>query len=167
MGRHARPPGGLVSGRRQRQDAARRRGAGCLASPGRDHRGRLLGGSDRRGAVGCPGPRGRGLRPVGPARAGRPRADAADEPSGLRMLPLADCGHAGMTTAIAVYGSDGCEGRCDAKCHTATSAECDCVCGGRLHGVGSSQAAITKNTEDAFGSVEAAKAWAAAHEVGS
>jgi len=41
-----------------------------------------------------------------------------------------------MTTAIAVYTSDGCVGRCDAKCHNATAPECDCICGGRLHGAG-------------------------------
>lgn len=69
-----------------------------------------------------------------------------------------------MTTAIAVYNSEGCVGRCDAKCHTAQpGTPCDCVCGGRLHATGSSGAAITKNTEDAFGTVEAARAWAREH----
>ncbi|MCG3209846.1 MAG: hypothetical protein FOGNACKC_03473 [Anaerolineae bacterium] len=46
-----------------------------------------------------------------------------------------------MTTLIAVYTSDGCVGRCDAKCYNATSAECDCVCGGANHGAGFQQAA--------------------------
>lgn len=41
-----------------------------------------------------------------------------------------------MTTAIAVYNSDGCVGRCDARCHYATTAVCHCICGGRLHGKG-------------------------------
>lgn len=45
-----------------------------------------------------------------------------------------------MTTVIAVYSSDGCEGRCDARCHNATNPECDCICGGRNHGKGLKQA---------------------------
>lgn len=45
-----------------------------------------------------------------------------------------------MTTAIAIYDSDGCIGRCDAKCHDARTADCDCICGGRLHGVGARNA---------------------------
>lgn len=51
-----------------------------------------------------------------------------------------------MTTAIAVYDSEGCRGRCDAKCHDARSPDCDCICGGRLHGVGAGNA-IAVNTE--------------------
>lgn len=38
-----------------------------------------------------------------------------------------------MTTLLAVYDSDGCVGRCDAKCYDATHAVCDCLCGGE-HG---------------------------------
>ncbi len=45
-----------------------------------------------------------------------------------------------MTTLIAVYSSDDCEGRCDAKCYEATTPDCDCVCGGRNHGKGRDQA---------------------------
>jgi hypothetical protein len=45
-----------------------------------------------------------------------------------------------MTTLIAVYDSDGCVGRCDAKCYEATDPDCDCICGGRNHGVGRAQA---------------------------
>ena len=45
-----------------------------------------------------------------------------------------------MTTLIAVYNSDGCVGRCDARCHQATTPECDCICGGKNHGVGRRQA---------------------------
>lgn len=41
-----------------------------------------------------------------------------------------------MTTVLAVYNSEGCVGRCDAKCHEATTRECDCICGGRNHGIG-------------------------------
>jgi len=46
-----------------------------------------------------------------------------------------------VTTLIAVYNSDGCVGRCDARCHDATLPDCDCICGGRNHGVGRRQAA--------------------------
>jgi hypothetical protein len=41
-----------------------------------------------------------------------------------------------MTTLIAFYSSDGCEGRCDAKCYNAQHPNCDCICGGRNHGKG-------------------------------
>ena len=41
-----------------------------------------------------------------------------------------------MTTLISVYGSDGCEGRCDARCYEAQEPQCDCICGGRNHGAG-------------------------------
>lgn len=51
-----------------------------------------------------------------------------------------------MTTLIAVYNSEGCQGRCDARCYEATSTACDCICGGRNHGVGLAQAA--DNTRD-------------------
>lgn len=70
-----------------------------------------------------------------------------------------------MTTALAVYSSDGCEGRCDAKCHTAQEPECDCVCGGRNHAKGSSQQVIADQTKDWFGSLEAAEAWAREHGI--
>jgi len=45
-----------------------------------------------------------------------------------------------MTTLIAVYNSDGCIGRCDAKCHNAKGAKCTCVCGGKNHGIGAASA---------------------------
>lgn len=45
-----------------------------------------------------------------------------------------------MTTLIAVYNSEGCVGRCDARCHGAQEPECDCICGGINHGVGREQA---------------------------
>lgn len=70
-----------------------------------------------------------------------------------------------MTTAVAVYNSEGCVGRCDAKCHDAKEPDCDCVCGGRLHGCGRENA-IERNTEDYFGSVENAREWARAHGYG-
>lgn len=47
-----------------------------------------------------------------------------------------------MTTLISVYNSEGCVGRCDAKCHKASEPDCNCVCGGMNHGAGSKQAAI-------------------------
>ena len=45
-----------------------------------------------------------------------------------------------MTTLIAVYTSEGCVGRCDAKCYDAAEPECTCICGGRNHGTGKQQA---------------------------
>jgi len=67
-----------------------------------------------------------------------------------------------VTTAIAVYTSEGCVGRCDAKCHQAApGTPCDCVCGGRLHSVGREQA-IAENTRDF---IEAAERWCKEHGV--
>jgi len=45
-----------------------------------------------------------------------------------------------VTTLISVYNSEGCIGRCDARCHEATQPECDCICGGKNHGMGARQA---------------------------
>jgi len=45
-----------------------------------------------------------------------------------------------MATLLAVYNSDGCVGRCDAKCYNATGTVCDCLCGGVNHGVGRQKA---------------------------
>ena len=45
-----------------------------------------------------------------------------------------------MTTLIAAYNSDGCIGRCDARCHDAVTPVCNCICGGANHGVGEKQA---------------------------
>jgi hypothetical protein len=39
-------------------------------------------------------------------------------------------------TLIAVYTSEGCVGRCDARCYNAHTADCDCICGGANHGAG-------------------------------
>ena len=52
-------------------------------------------------------------------------------------------------TLIAVYNSDGCVGRCDAKCYNATSHECECICGGANHGAGKQQA--VDNTRELVG----------------
>jgi hypothetical protein len=66
-----------------------------------------------------------------------------------------------MATVIAVYDSEGCVGRCDARCHYATSPECDCVCGGRLHGT--RDRASEQNARDLFGDelTDAVRAFAA------
>ena len=45
-----------------------------------------------------------------------------------------------MATLIAAYNSEGCIGRCDARCHDAITTKCDCICGGANHGVGQAQA---------------------------
>lgn len=46
-----------------------------------------------------------------------------------------------MATLIAVYNSEGCVGRCDAKCYNATTEQCTCICGGVNHGAGFRKAA--------------------------
>lgn len=53
-----------------------------------------------------------------------------------------------MTTVIAAYNSDGCIGRCDSKCHDAMYPDCDCICGGKNHGVGLKQA--IQNNQDVW-----------------
>ena len=45
-----------------------------------------------------------------------------------------------MTTLISVHTSEGAEGRCDARCYDAKNEHCECVCGGRNHGVGENKA---------------------------
>lgn len=47
-----------------------------------------------------------------------------------------------MTTLLAFYNSDGCVGRCDAKCYNAKDERCTCICGGANHGAGKSQAML-------------------------
>ncbi len=49
-----------------------------------------------------------------------------------------------MATLIAISTADGLVGRCDARCYEATCSVCECICGGRNHGVGRAQA--TDNT---------------------
>lgn len=51
-----------------------------------------------------------------------------------------------MTTLMSAHNSNGCIGRCDAKCYNATQPECHCICNGANHGTGESQA--TDNTRD-------------------
>jgi hypothetical protein len=43
-------------------------------------------------------------------------------------------------TLISVHNSEGCTGRCDARCYDATHPDCDCVCGGSNHGKGEAHA---------------------------
>jgi hypothetical protein len=51
-----------------------------------------------------------------------------------------------MATLIAVYNSNGCVGRCDARCYNAKGPKCTCICGGANHGAGLKQA--TENTQE-------------------
>jgi hypothetical protein len=41
-----------------------------------------------------------------------------------------------MAVLLSVHTSEGCVGRCDAKCYNAQSTTCACVCGGKNHGAG-------------------------------
>jgi hypothetical protein len=50
-----------------------------------------------------------------------------------------------MVTLITFGNSVGTR-RCDARCHDATEPNCDCICGGRNHGVGLEQA--ERNTRE-------------------
>jgi len=43
-------------------------------------------------------------------------------------------------TTITVYCNGVAVGRCDARCHEAKNAECNCICGGAYHGVGTKAA---------------------------
>ena len=47
---------------------------------------------------------------------------------------------------FAVYNSEGCVGRCDARCHNAVGFDCECICGGAFHGVGSEIALQDRST---------------------
>lgn len=62
-----------------------------------------------------------------------------------------------MCTVIAAYNSDGCIGRCDAKCYNAIGEECHCICRGANHGVGRKQAIQNTN--------ELVDQWVEAYEV--
>lgn len=69
-------------------------------------------------------------------------------------LPLFNSHH---MTLIAVYNSEGCQGRCDAKCYEAAHPHCDCICGGVNHGKG--LASAINNTR------ELGEKWIEAHEL--
>ncbi len=47
-----------------------------------------------------------------------------------------------MTTLLAVYRSSGAHSRCDARCHNAREAHCDCCCAGYYHGRAEDSAAL-------------------------
>jgi len=46
-----------------------------------------------------------------------------------------------MVTLISMSNNNGVIGRCDSKCYNATKPRCDCICGGKNHGVGFKAAA--------------------------
>ena len=60
--------------------------------------------------------------------------------------PPTDLEPSDVATLIAVYNSDGCVGRCDARCYNAQSDHCDCICGGMNHGAGIERA-LENNSE--------------------
>jgi hypothetical protein len=71
-----------------------------------------------------------------------------------------------MTTLISVHNSDGCVGRCDAKCHVAKGSVCRCICGGLAHGAGvkNASAAIWQKIGQVDGSVDRLlETWSTAH----
>lgn len=51
-----------------------------------------------------------------------------------------------MATIMTWGNSEGIQGRCDAKCHTAEKPECDCMCNGRFHG-----SAVDETLEEKLG----------------
>ena len=55
-----------------------------------------------------------------------------------------------MSTIMTQGDSDG-QRRCDATCHKAKKPKCTCICGGRYHGKGSSEAAQEQLTRDWLG----------------
>ena len=75
-----------------------------------------------------------------------------------------------MTTLIAVYNSEGCVGRCDARCYNATGPNCTCICGGANHGAGYDKAVsntveMTERLVDDTGLSEQLEAFKKAHNV--
>jgi hypothetical protein len=57
-----------------------------------------------------------------------------------------------VSTIMSVSGSDPSERRrCDATCHRAKKPNCKCICNGRYHGRGSSEAAQQQLTVDWLG----------------
>lgn len=73
-----------------------------------------------------------------------------------------------MTTVLAVYNSEGVVGRCDARCHDATTADCDCICGGANHGRGTAVAiANTRERADRFTSATALSIYELQHRAGA
>lgn len=66
-----------------------------------------------------------------------------------------------MTTLISVYNSQGCVGRCDARCYNAKTADCDCICGGANHGVGEARATdnVINMSKERLKEIEAKGGW--------
>jgi hypothetical protein len=52
---------------------------------------------------------------------------------------------------IMTQGDSDSQRRCDATCHKARKPGCTCICGGRYHGKGTSQAAQEQLTKDWLG----------------
>lgn len=52
-----------------------------------------------------------------------------------------------MTTLMQWGNSDGIQGRCDDKCHSATNPHCECMCGGRFHGASLKDGGLEKQVE--------------------
>ena len=59
-----------------------------------------------------------------------------------------------MTTVI-TFQNSGTTRRCDAHCHNAESDKCECICGGKNHGVGIHQA--TQNAQKDMEAIENAE----------
>jgi len=61
-----------------------------------------------------------------------------------------------MTTLIAVRTPQGTERRCDAACHAARGpvADCQCICEGKLHGVGDSAQVSEERLDEVRRTVE-------------
>ena len=68
-----------------------------------------------------------------------------------------------MATIMTWGNSEGIQGRCDAKCHTAEKPECDCMCRGRFHGAARDNTLEQKLTDR--GSVEFMEKLAADGEI--
>ena len=66
-----------------------------------------------------------------------------------------------MATVLAVHNSDGCVGRCDAKCYNAKGSICKCVCGGANHGAGLNQAVanVAETVEGRMEHLGSAEKW--------
>ena len=83
-------------------------------------------------------------------------------PTRRPMHPMRDEQWGLMATVMSWGNSEGEKGRCDAKCHNATNAECHCMCGGRYHGAGRDGSLDDRIRAYGEEVLEAAKARAAA-----
>ena len=67
-----------------------------------------------------------------------------------------------MATLIAVYNSEGCVGRCDARCYNAKpGTACDCICGGTNHAAGEQRAVdnVRHYTEKTLDEIKSKGGW--------